>query len=104
MATYDELSALLGSGADHDTLVNRIEVACIVAAEAIRTDASSPTNQAQRLVWANEAFKTPRAKATEMLPALLAANAGSPVADITGASDAVIQTAVDAAVNVFAGS
>lgn len=98
MATYTELRNLFGN----DSLRNKIEVAVIVAAEAIRTEDGGTANHANRLIWAKRAFENPISVSTQMLMALLAANAGATVAQITGASDATIQTLVNAAVNVFA--
>lgn len=98
MATYDELRALFS----HNVLRNRIEVACIVAAEAIRTEEAGTTNHANRLLWAKQAFEQPRPVSERMLMALLAANRDADVAAITGATDVQIQAQVDAAVDLFA--
>ena len=94
MATYDELRDLFGNGA----LRNKVEVACIVAAETVRTE-EPPV--AARLAWAKAAFRSPRAASENMLMALLAANKDAEVSAITGATDAQIQAKVDAAVDVF---
>ncbi len=99
MATYMELFALKN---DSD-LQDKIAVAIVVAAETIRTDSSPPTNQTQRLTWARTAMHDPAAEATRMLWALLAVNKDLTVASIVGASDTAIQTAVDNAVDLFAG-
>ena len=98
MATYSELRQLFG----HGDLRNKIEVACIIAAEAIRTEDVATTNHANRILWAKKAFSNPNGIRDEMLMALLAANQEATVAAITGATDAVIQAKVDAAVDVFA--
>jgi len=98
MATYIELRQLFGDG----DLKNRIEVACIVAAEAIRTEATDVTNHANRLVWAKAAFSSPGSIREKMLMALLAANKETTVAGIQAVTDAALQTLVDAAVDVFA--
>jgi len=98
MASYTELRGLFST----DDLRNKIEVACIVAAEAIRTEDVNTDNHANRVVWAKTTFSNPRTIAEKMLMALLAANKDADVATITGASDAAIQTKVDAAVDVFA--
>lgn len=98
MATYSELRSLFG----HDDLRNKIEVAVIVAAEAIRNEDGGTANHANRLLWAKAAFVSPRSVAERMLMCLLAANKTQAVGTITGASDATVQTAVDAAVNIFA--
>lgn len=98
MATYTELYDLM-----NDTgLRNRVATACLVSAEAIRTEAANVTNHANRLLWAKAAFNGPTAEATRMLPAILATNKAQTVAQITGATDAALQTAVNAAVDIFA--
>jgi hypothetical protein len=98
MATYAELFDLKSNTA----FKNKIAVACIVAAEAIRNELTSVANHANRLVWAASVFKTPEVESERMLWAVLAANKSATTAQITGATDATIQTAVDNAVNVFA--
>lgn len=98
MATYNELRALFSNV----ELRNRIQVACIVAAEAIRTESDQTANHANRVTWAQKAFNSANDVTDKMLMAVLAANKAATVAAITGASDASIQSAVDAAVNMFA--
>ena len=98
MATYQELFDLRSN----DALRNKISVACIMAAEAIRTEDPGTANHANRLVWAKAVFADPNGEANRMLMAVLAQNAGFTVAQITGAADSVIQSAVNDAVDVFA--
>jgi hypothetical protein len=98
MATYIELRNLFGNG----DLLNKIEVACLVAAAAIVAEDAGTSNHANRLVWARNTYTTPRAMAEKMLMAALAANKASTVAQITGATDATLQTIVDSSVNLFA--
>lgn len=98
MATYAELVQAFGD----NTLRTKIMVACVVAAEGVRTAVVPPTNQAQRLVWAKRVFENPRAESERMVWAVLAQNSGATLAQITGASDSLVQTAVNAAVDVFA--
>lgn len=98
MATYMELKALFS----HSDLQDKVEVACIVAAETIRAEAADTDNHANRFVWAKRAFASASAVRNEMLAALLAANKDATVAQITGATDTAIQAKVDAAVDVFA--
>jgi uncharacterized protein (DUF2132 family) len=98
MATYLELRQLYG----HGELLNRIEVACIVAAESIRTESDATTNHANRLKWARATFAATRQAAEKMLMALLAANKALTVAQLIAVADAALQTAVDNAVNIFA--
>ena len=98
MATYAELRSLFSS----DALRNKIEVAVIIAAEAIRTEDAGTANHANRLIWAKRAFASPTSISQQMLMALLAANAAATVAAINGVTDAALQTLVGNAVNIFA--
>ena len=98
MASYTELFDLRSNS----PLKNKIAVACVVASEAIRTEAPATPNHADRLVWAKSVFADPEKEAQRMLMAVLAQNKDATVAQIEGATDAEIQTAVDAAVDVFA--
>ena len=98
MATYIELRQLYG----HGDLLNRIEVACIVAAEKIRTEDAGTANHANRLVWAKSTFSNTRPVAERMLMALLAANRALTTQQLIAVADADLQTAVDGAVNIFA--
>jgi len=98
MATYTELRQLFASG----DLKNKVEVACIVAAETIRNEEAATDNHANRLLWAKAAFRNPNAIRDQMLMALLAANKSATVSEITGVDDATLQSLVDAAVDLFA--
>lgn len=98
MATYTELYDLRANSA----LKNRIMIACIIAAEAIRTEAPATANHANRLLWAKAVFASPDAEAERMMMALIAQFNTNSIAQITGATDAGIQAAVDGAVDVFA--
>jgi len=98
MATYDELL----SAAEHPGLNNKIRVACVVAAETVRTEAGSTTNHANRMLWAKAVFLNPVTEAQRMLWAVLAQNKTATLAQITGATDATVQTAVNNAIDVFA--
>jgi hypothetical protein len=98
MATYTEL---LFANEDPD-LKLKIKVACVVAAEQVRTEATSVTNHASRVVWAKKVFENPDAESSRMTWAVLAQNRASSLASILSATDSAVQTAVDAAINVFA--
>lgn len=98
MATYAELFDLRAN----DGLRNKIAVACVIAAGNIRTEDPGTTNHANRLTWAAAVFTDPIREATRMMWAVLAQNSTLSVGQITGASDANIQTAVNAAIDVFA--
>lgn len=96
--TYTELYTLTSDSA----LRNRVTVACLVAAETIRGESAATPNHAARALWAGEVFANPTAEGTRMFPAVLAANVAFTVAQVQGASDAALQTAVNNAVNLFA--
>jgi len=98
MATYAELL----TASENDVLRQKIRVAVIVAAETVRTEASNVPNNANRLIWAKATFRNPDEAAKNILWPVIAQNRAASLAAITGASDAAVQTAVDAAVNVFA--
>ncbi len=98
MASYIELLQVAGN----DTLRQKIRVACIIAAEKVRVEADTVPNHVARLAWAKAVFANPETEGTRMVWAVLAQNASASAAAIAGASDAVVQSAVDSAVNVFA--
>lgn len=98
MATYAELITASQSG----TLTDKIKVACFIAAEVVRNELGSVTNHTNRLIWAKQVFANPEGEAKRMVWAVLAQNQAATLAQITGASDASVQTAVNAAVDVFA--
>lgn len=98
MASYMELRAAFGNG----DLANRIEVALIIAAQAITVEDAGTANHANRLIWARKAFVQTASLRDQMLMAVLATNKDLTIAQIQGATDAELQTAVDAAVNTFA--
>ena len=98
MATYDELLGASGNTA----LINKVRFAVVVAATTIMTEADTVPNHANRLAWAKTVFADPGRAGIEMMWPVLAQNRTATIAQITGADDATVQTAVDAAVNVFA--
>jgi len=95
VATYEELFALCSDTA----LKNRVRVACVVAAESIRQE---DPGTVERRAWATGVFGNPGQEADRMFWTVLAANKDLPAATIQGASDAAIQSNVDAAVDLFA--
>lgn len=99
MATYAEIYALQSDSA----LRNRLQVAAIVAADAIRVESSGVTGHALRATWARQALENPERMAERLFWAVLAQNRAQTVANVQGATDAQLQTAVDNAVNLLAG-
>lgn len=102
MATYAELLTIASSGTG-EQLRARIRVAVVVAADVIRLEAPATANHASRLAWARNAVTAPDTEAQRMLWAVLAQNRAFSSAQITGADDATVQTAVNAAVDLLAG-
>lgn len=98
MALYQELYDLTNEPA----LLNRITVAVVVAAEVARIEVVETPNHANRLLWAKAAMLNPGVYALPMLRAALAQNKALTVAQIQGASDATLQTAINNVVNLFA--
>lgn len=98
MATLAELSGFLND----PSLTSKCNAACLVAAAAIINEDAGTANHANRLLWAKKVFQDPVGQGTLMLRAVLALNSTATTAQITGAADATIQSAVNTAVNVVA--
>ena len=99
MATYAEITNLINDS----TLRQKVTVACIVAAENIRTEAVDFPNHVNRLAWARTVYDAPSVMANRMMPSIIVQNKAITAAQITAASDAAIQAAVDGAVAAFVG-
>ena len=102
MATYAELLTI-ATGPTGDALRNRIRVAVVVAADVVRAEINSTPNHANRMAWARLVLQNPDTEAMRMMWAVLAQNRAFTVAQITGADDAAVQTAVNAAIDLLAG-
>ena len=98
MASYSELYDLH----NNSDLINKVTIACIVAAETIMGELDTVENHANRMIWASKVFENPRSEAQRMYWAVLAANNTADVSVITSATDAAIQTNVDDHVDLFA--
>ena len=98
MATYAEILAI----SLEDGIRQKVYVACIIAADKIRAEPEGTTNHAQRLAWAKSVYMNTEATGNAMTKSVLAQNAGITATAIRAASDAAVQTAVDASVNLFA--
>ena len=101
MATYDELLSLATQPVG-SALASRIQVAAVIAANKIAAEATTVDNHTARLKWAKSVFQNSGQAARDLLWCVLAANATATQTAIAGASDLLIQTAVDNAVNVLA--
>lgn len=98
MATYEDLFDLH----NYTELINKVAVACIVAAEMVHDEDAGVENHANRLIWAAGVFANPKQEAHRMYWALLAANKSADVETIQAASDSTIQTEVEAHIDLFA--
>lgn len=96
MATFAELVTASANAA----LVEKIKIATLIAADNIRLEGTGAANHQARVRWAAKVFTDPEAEATRMIWPVLIQNRAATLAQITGASDAAVQTAVDAAVSV----
>ncbi len=94
MATYDELFDLRSNS----SLRNRVAVAAVKKAQAL-LDGTTPTTD--QVTWANSVLTSPMVMASKLLLYVLGANSSATVVVITGASDASIQTNVDAAADAL---
>lgn len=99
MATYLELRSLLRGESD---LTQKVETAVIIAADTINSESGATGNHTNRLVWAKQALANWASKASDILPAVIAANSGATVANIRNASDSAIQSNVDSVIDLFA--
>lgn len=97
MATYLELYEL----SSNLTLISKVTAAIAVAAETIRTEQTDVPDHAKRLVWANRALQNPDGEARKIMWSLLAQYSTFTVVDLTNASDASIQTAVNSSISLF---
>jgi hypothetical protein len=106
VATYTELF----QAGQNQELLNKVTVAAAIAADTIiqgNDTADPPWDQtapqpANRRKWAKETLEDPTGAGRSLLPALIAANESATLAQITGATDAAIQSAVNVAVDIFA--
>lgn len=98
MATYEELHALRGNSAAVP-LMQKIAVALCIKANTLAK--ATPTTVQKE--WAKAALQTPEAYVELVLNYILAEYSAVAVGAITGASDASVQTAVNAAVDTLLG-
>jgi len=87
MAFYTDLRGLFND----DELKNRVDIAVIVAASDLILGA--PTINDNK--WAAAALGNTRQESIKAFKAVVAVNKDMTIAQITGASDAALQTAVD---------
>ncbi len=94
MATYTELFGLRSNSA----LINRIAVAVTIKAQTYIDTTPSVSDE---LAWASRVLSAPGTEAQKMLYYLVAVDNTASISQITGASDAAVQTRVDAAVDAL---
>ena len=75
-------------------LPNKVEVATIVAAQALIS--GTPTTDETN--WAAKVFSSPKSESKKALMGVIAINKDATIAQIQGASDASVQSAVDTVV------
>jgi len=97
MATYQELYDLT----TNVPLLNKVATGVAILAEDIRAEATSVTNHDLRLAWAKRALFNVDGTARSLMWVILAMNKAATVTQIDTASDASIQTAVNAAVELL---
>ena len=98
MATYLEILELI----QDPVLSQRVQVAALVAADTIRAEAAGTANHAARLAWARSVLANPQSDQKKMLISVIIQKRALTQAQISGATDAQLQTAVDATVDLFA--
>jgi hypothetical protein len=94
MATYDELIAV----AEDAALQRKAAIALMIAAHGVLQGTPDATDRS----YAAAVFRNPHGEALAALRYLVAADNGLTVAQITGASDAAIQTRMDEAFPILA--
>jgi hypothetical protein len=99
MATYTELHALRGAGTT-ETLRQKILVALAIKANTI---AKLPTPTVAQKDFAIAALRDPESYLPLVLNYVLAENNAATTVAITSASDSLVQTAVNAAVDTLLG-
>lgn len=97
MATLVELRDFF----DNSALRNKVEAACVVKAASILT---TGTPSAAQIAYAKGVLGDPYAAAQAVWRYVIGANSGATSAQISGASDSTIQTAVNTAMDLFKGS
>lgn len=97
MATYAELL----QAAEDDGLNKKARIAVIIAADLVRAESVGTANHTARLAWASKAISDPLVEAKRALWCALAQNAAVAQASILSASDATLQTAINAAIDLL---
>jgi hypothetical protein len=98
MATFAELvTASANAG-----LVEKIKIATLIAADGITTESTNVAHHSARARWAVRVFDQPDVEAAKMVWPVVVKNRAFTLAQITGASEEAVQTAVNSCVNIRA--
>lgn len=95
MATLTEINVLIG---ERGALFDKTKAALLIAAEAVRANGSATALQQ---AWAKKVYSNPALFAESAYFAVLAANNTSTVAQLQGATDTQVQTAVNNVVAIL---
>lgn len=87
--------------AENPTLRIKVRQAVIIAAQKVIDEASTTNNHPNRLLWAKRVLPPPDAEIDRMLAYVIAKNGALTLAQIVGAGDAAVQSAVDGAVDAL---
>ena len=96
MANYVDLDAVV----DNSVLQEKVKVAAMVKAERWMEGLDTPT--ANQLAWARSMLRDPSRDIRGLVWAVVVKNKAAPVENITGASDATVQTHVDSIISQYA--
>lgn len=104
MASYIDLVPLIvGNNDQRTTLLNKISVAAVVAADMVRSENPSGINFDNRLTWAKKVFDDPQSVATTLLNVVLGANNDAGISAILNTSDEILFANVSGAIDTVAG-
>lgn len=81
--------------------INRVRVACVVAADGIRSESPSTPYYDRRKRWAREVLRESEAVARSVVWAIVAQYNGMSVSQISGATDEQLLQAVQASMPVL---
>jgi len=91
MATYTELYTIAGDAALHE----RIQIALVIVADNIRTEAVDTPYHKERIRWAKEVIYTASSMAVPVALALVAQFKDSTVLQLESVSDAQLLNAIE---------
>lgn len=98
MATFAELV----TASSNATLTEKIRIATLIAADLVLQEAPSVADHQARVRWAQKIFADPESATVKMIWPVLIKNRTATLAQLTGATDEVVQAAVNASVSSVA--